>query len=71
MKRFVLVPLAMLCLLASPAMADDPKPVDAGVVDAGAQPVDPVDEAGKVVDDAIKEIDKDNWHPLRYMDVLE
>ena len=59
MKRFVLVPLAMLCLLASPAMADDPKPVDAGVVDAGAQPADPVGEAEKVVEDAIKDVDKD------------
>ena len=59
MKRFVLAPLVVLCLLASPALADDPKPVDAGIVDAGAQPADPVGEAEKVVDDAIKDIDKD------------
>lgn len=59
MKRFMLAPLVALCLLALPALADDPKPVDAGVVDAGVQPTDPVDEAGKKIDDAIKDIDKD------------
>ena len=54
MKRYVLAPLVALCLLASPALADDPKPVDAGVVDASTQPADPVGEAEVVIDDAIK-----------------
>lgn len=59
MKRLIVAPIVMLMLLGTTALADDPAPVDAGIVDAGAQPVDPVVEAEKVIDEAIKEIDED------------
>jgi len=65
MKRIVFVPLALLCLLAMPALADDPVPEPAQPAvtspDSG-QPtadVDPVDAAGKIIDDATKKIDED------------
>lgn len=59
MKRLFPTGLIALMLLGATALADDPKPVDAGVVDAGVEPVDPVVEAEKVIDDAVKEIDED------------
>ena len=59
MKRITLGLIAALLLLSPSVLADDPKPVDAGVVDAGAQPADVIGEAEKVIADGIKEIDKD------------
>jgi len=64
MKRIVFVPLALLCLLAMPALADDPvlEPAQPAVTspDVGQSiDVDPVDAAGEIIDDATKKIDED------------
>lgn len=62
MKRIVLIPLALLCLLAMPALADDPVSEPSSVSPDGGQPTadaNPVNAAGKVIDNATKEIDKD------------
>lgn len=45
MKRLFFAPLVALCLYTAPVLADDPP--------------DPATEAGKIIDDATKEIDKD------------
>jgi len=58
MKRALLTSFA-ICLLAFPVMAETSTVVDAGVVDAGVQPADPVGVAGEVIDDAVKGVDED------------
>jgi hypothetical protein len=55
MKRILLTPLVVLCLLASPAWADDPP----APTDSSAQPADSSDDAEKIIDDATKKIDED------------
>ena len=67
MKRFIVAPIVALMLLAMPALADDPKPADKPAVTEPAKPAEPakpeakdeVDDAGKIIDDAVKEIEKD------------
>jgi hypothetical protein len=69
MKRFIIAPLVVLMLLATSALADDPKPVDKPATtpavtagDVKVDPVksdDPVADAEKVIDDGIKKIDED------------
>jgi hypothetical protein len=69
MKRFILAPIVALCLLAAPALADDPKPADAVTAADAAKPADtakpevksddPVADAEKPIDGATETIDND------------